>query len=332
MFGSHSHSHNGAACKHSHGAANLGFGDEDENTPNIPPMNPMMMAMMQQMKNSTGNDGTMALNPMAMMMQQAQNNPQMKEIFSKMFEYRQQMMKEFMEKGGQTNPEAVKELMQKAAEVQSKLMQELKDSNTSNNPTPTTGNKDSKASNLLGGNLNNSNLDDLINKRNLNQRLKEEEEKKIMEAIENKDYTTLNAIKATQYGILERLKELIESGQTDPNKPDSENVYLLHWAAINNRLEIAKYLIELGVKVDAIGGELETTALNWAARSGHIHMCILLIQNGADPNLPDIEGYSTIHVASMFGHSNVVAYLLVKGIDVSNLNKYPKVYLYSTLA
>lgn len=320
MFGSHGHSHNGAACKHSHGAANLGFGDEDENAPSMPPMNPMMMAMMQQMANSAGNDGTVAVNPMVMMMQQAQNNPQMKEMFSRMFEYRQQMMKEFMEKGGQANPEAVKELMQKAAEAQSKMMQELKNSNNSNDPSQMARNQDSKASNLLGGNLNNSNLDDLINKRNLNQKMKEEEEKTIMEAIEKKDYTILNAIKATQYGILERLKELIESGQTDPNKPDSENVYLLHWAAINNRLEIAKYLLDLGVKVDAVGGELETTALNWAARSGHIHMCILLIQHGADPNLADVEGFSTIHVASMFGHSNVVAYLLVKGTDVSNLN------------
>lgn len=317
MFGSHGHSHNGTACKHSHGGQNFGFGDEEENTPNVPTMNPMMMAMMQQMNNNLGGgDGTVAMNPMVMMMQQAQNNPQMKELLTKMFEQRQQMMKEFMEKGGQKNPEAVKELMGKAAEAQAKLMQELKACSLSNDKNSAAKNLESKASDLLGGNLNSSSLDDLINKRNINQKLKEDEEKNIMEAIDKKDYSVLNAVKATQYGILERLKELIETGQTDPNKPDSENVYLLHWAAINNRLEIAKYLLDLGVNVDAIGGELETTALNWAARSGHIHMCILLIQNGADPSLLDVEGFSTIHVASMFGHSNVVAYLLVKGIDV----------------
>lgn len=73
---------------------------------------------------------------------------------------------------------------------------------------------------------------------------REEEEQKILDAIARKDYAKLNAIKATQYGVLDRLKELVESGQCDPNLPDDENVYLLHWAAINNRVDIAKYLIK----------------------------------------------------------------------------------------
>jgi len=157
-------------------------------------------------------------------------------------------------------------------------------------------------------------LDDLINK-NDSKKAKDEEEARILDQIAKKDYTQLNAVKATQYGVLERLKELIETNQCDPHKPDSENVFLLHWAAINNRLEIAKYLLTLGVKVDVIGGELESTPLNWAARSGHVHMVILLMQSGADPRLFDIEGFSTIHLAVMFAHSNVAAYLLVQGVD-----------------
>ncbi len=147
--------------------------------------------------------------------------------------------------------------------------------------------------------------------------MKDEEEARILDAIAKKDYTGINAVKATQYGVLDRLKELVDSGQTDPHKPDSENVYLLHWAAINNRLEIAKYLLSLGCNVDQVGGELESTPLNWAARSGHVQMVILLMQHGANPRMFDIEGFSTLHLATMFAHSNVVAYLLVKGIDVS---------------
>jgi ankyrin repeat protein len=90
---------------------------------------------------------------------------------------------------------------------------------------------------------------------------------------------------------------------------------LLHWAAINNRIDIARYLLKMGARIDPVGGELETTPLNWAARSGHVNMVVVLMQNGADPNACDIEGFSTIHLATMFAHSNVVAYLLVKGID-----------------
>ena len=175
----------------------------------------------------------------------------------------------------------------------------------------------STGTSLLGADLNASPLDDLINKRTVSKKAKEDEESRILEQIARKDYSQLNAVKATQYGVFERLKELVESNQCDPNKPDAENVYLLHWAAINNRLEIAKYLLGLGVQIDVIGGELESTPLNWAARSGHVHMVILLMQHGADPCLYDVEGFSTLHLATMFAHSNVVAYLLVKGIDVS---------------
>jgi hypothetical protein len=35
----------------------------------------------------------------------------------------------------------------------------------------------------------------------------------------------------------------------------------------------------------------------------------------------DVEGFSTIHLATMFAHSHVVAYLLVKGIDVRIITK-----------
>ena len=41
---------------------------------------------------------------------------------------------------------------------------------------------------------------------------------------------------------------------------------MLHWAAINNRTEIVKYLIAKGANVDAIGGELASTPLHWATR------------------------------------------------------------------
>lgn len=46
-------------------------------------------------------------------------------------------------------------------------------------------------------------------------------------------------VRATQFGVLERCIELVEAGH-DVNQLDAENVSLLHWAAINNRLEVVK--------------------------------------------------------------------------------------------
>lgn len=349
----HGHSHDGGKCGHSHGGGgggffNVGFGDEDESKQKLmmrPP--PMMM----QTGDASNNGGGPGMAPMMMMMP-PQMTPQMMEFAKKMHEQRQILMKEFMEQGGNSNPQAVQDLMTKASQIQAQAMAQFKAASLANNSnsldnsgqpsnsssldhlinksnstaTIPTANKTDSASNLLNANLNASKLDELINNNNNNNRnlqsgqpkkvKDQDEENKILDAIAKKDYSSLNAIKATQYGVLDRLKELVDSGECDPHKPDSENVYLLHWAAINNRLDIAKYLISLGCDVDQIGGELESTPLNWAARSGHVMMAILLIQNGANPKLFDIEGFSTIHLATMFAHSNVVAYLLVQGVDV----------------
>ena len=53
------------------------------------------------------------------------------------------------------------------------------------------------------------------------------------------DYKNFDIVRAAQYGALERCVELIEGG-CDVNRPDAENVSVLHWAAINNRLEIVR--------------------------------------------------------------------------------------------
>ncbi|OWK17420.1 ZDHHC13, partial [Cervus elaphus hippelaphus] len=89
-----------------------------------------------------------------------------------------------------------------------------------------------------------------------------------------------------RYGIFERCKELVEAGY-DVRQPDKENVSLLHWAAINNRLDLVK--------------------------QGHLPMVILLLQYGADPALIDGEGFCGIHLAVLFQHMPIIAYLISKG-------------------
>ncbi|XP_013403183.1 palmitoyltransferase ZDHHC17 isoform X2 [Lingula anatina] len=127
-------------------------------------------------------------------------------------------------------------------------------------------------------------------------------------------------VKATQYGVIERCKELVEAG-FDVNQMDRENVSLLHWAAINNRQELAKYYISKGCIIDKFGGDLNSTPLHWATRQGHLPMMVQLMSYGADPSLRDGEGCSCIHLAAQFGHSSLVAYLLAKGQDVDMLDK-----------
>ncbi|NXN42323.1 ZDH13 Palmitoyltransferase, partial [Rhinoptilus africanus] len=135
------------------------------------------------------------------------------------------------------------------------------------------------------------------------------------------DPSTCDIVKATQYGFIERCKELVEAGY-DVRQPDKENVTLLHWAAINNRQELVKYYISKGAIVDQLGGDLNSTPLHWAIRQGHLPMVMLLLKCGADPSLIDGEGFSSIHLAVLFQHMPIVAYLIAKGqnIDTTDLN------------
>ncbi|XP_064282310.1 palmitoyltransferase ZDHHC13 isoform X3 [Passer domesticus] len=135
------------------------------------------------------------------------------------------------------------------------------------------------------------------------------------------DPSTCGIVKATQYGMLERCKELVEAGY-DVRQPDKENVTLLHWAAINNRQELVKYYISKGAVVDQLGGDLNSTPLHWTIRQGHLPMVMLLLKCGADPSLIDGEGFSSIHLAVLFQHMPIIAYLIAKGqnIDTTDFN------------
>lgn len=52
-----------------------------------------------------------------------------------------------------------------------------------------------------------------------------------------------------------------------PNDLDAQGCRPLQWSSINNHLLATKFLLEKGAEVDATGGELNATALHWAARS-----------------------------------------------------------------
>ncbi|XP_026803030.3 putative palmitoyltransferase ZDHHC13 [Pangasianodon hypophthalmus] len=129
------------------------------------------------------------------------------------------------------------------------------------------------------------------------------------------DSSSWDIVKATQFGAFDRCKELVEAGY-DVRQPDKENVTLLHWAAINNRADLIKYYISKGAVVDQLGGDLNSTPLHWAIRQGHLQMVIQLMRYGADPSLVDGEGYGGLHLAVLFQHMPIAAYLIAKGQEV----------------
>ncbi|CAF4681566.1 unnamed protein product, partial [Rotaria sp. Silwood2] len=136
------------------------------------------------------------------------------------------------------------------------------------------------------------------------------------------DPHTTDLVSAVQYGYYDRVVQLIEPEPNLVITPVNGDITLLHWAAINNRIKIAKYLLDKHAQIDAFGGELNSTPLHWAIRDGKLPMVIFLLSHNAQASLFDGEGFSSIHLASMFGHTDIVAYLIAKGQDIDLLDKH----------
>lgn len=90
----------------------------------------------------------------------------------------------------------------------------------------------------------------------------------------------------------------------------------MHWASINGQVETCNYLLDKGAEVDAFGGELVSTPLQWAARNGHLYVLYTLIKHGANPSTMDSQGFNALHLVV---HSSVIMavfYVLQQNIDI----------------
>ncbi|KAJ3273008.1 hypothetical protein HDV01_004914 [Terramyces sp. JEL0728] len=114
------------------------------------------------------------------------------------------------------------------------------------------------------------------------------------------------------------VEALLEEGKVLVSDRDSGNVTALHWAAINNHVNIAKYLLDRGAELDTLGGDLVATPFHWAARSGHVQMVTLLYSKGANLYIKDSQGYNALHLAVHAGHAMMIVYLLSIGMDVDS--------------
>eukprot|EP00903_Cladosiphon_okamuranus_P009592 g9131.t1 len=131
-----------------------------------------------------------------------------------------------------------------------------------------------------------------------------------------------DAVKACQFGDEDALQELLEPATgrvlVDVNERDAEDVPLLHWAAINDRRQIVKYLLKQGAVTSAIGGVLKESALMWAARQGYMTIIVDLLRAGADPHHRNTYGQTALHLAAQRGHVNTVLVVLAAGVPVTS--------------
>lgn len=65
---------------------------------------------------------------------------------------------------------------------------------------------------------------------------------------------------------------------------------------------------------------MESTPLHWCVRQGHLAATVLLMQANADPTARDLEGCEAIHLASQFGHTAVLAYLIARNVYIDTFD------------
>ena len=96
--------------------------------------------------------------------------------------------------------------------------------------------------------------------------------------------TTLAAppdlLDAARKGNLKRVQKLLDSG-ADVNQRDKTGFTALHWAAMTNKQEVAKLLIEKKADINAREFEYKLSPLDVAKSRRFTDMADLLIKNGA---------------------------------------------------
>ena len=91
----------------------------------------------------------------------------------------------------------------------------------------------------------------------------------------------------------------------------------LQWAALNNRVAVATYLIERGAAVNATDNDKQTP-IHWASVRGSLPCAELLLRHGARLDQADCRGYDPVHVAAQYGHTGEFIFIPVRAIRSDN--------------
>eukprot|EP00803_Ostreobium_quekettii_P002329 evm.model.scf_1774.5 EVM.evm.TU.scf_1774.5 scf_1774:27209-33158(+) len=125
-----------------------------------------------------------------------------------------------------------------------------------------------------------------------------------------------SAWKACAYGDFEKLREFVKSDPECVHKPDDQGFSPLQWAALNNRVSVANFLLERGASPNSTDGTGQT-ALHWSAVRGALAVAEILLRAGARADITDSRGYTVWHVAAQYGQTAVIYHLALKwNLDV----------------
>ncbi|MBR8537035.1 ankyrin repeat domain-containing protein [Carboxylicivirga sediminis] len=101
---------------------------------------------------------------------------------------------------------------------------------------------------------------------------------------------------------------LLENG-AEIDAVDGMNRTALMFASTGPFTQAVDVLIQAGANVNATDNEEQWTPVMMAASEGQLEVVKLLVANGADLSMVDVDGESSLDFAQSKGHQEVVAYI-----------------------
>ncbi len=120
---------------------------------------------------------------------------------------------------------------------------------------------------------------------------------------------------AAREGDFEAVQTLLRQG-ADPNGAQPDGMTALHWAAVNNDVEMTRVLLYAGATIHPrtrLGGY---TPLHMASRTGNAEAVEALLEGGADPDVMTTTGVTALHFAADANAATVIDALAAHGADV----------------
>lgn len=111
------------------------------------------------------------------------------------------------------------------------------------------------------------------------------------------------------------LVELLLKAGGDANLSEPHGATALHSCASKDNIEAAKVLLKYGAVLNKGGYGYNEVPLMVAASKGNDKIIQLFLQNGADPNAQDTEGWTSLMHAALQGKTSAVQLLIQAGGD-----------------
>ncbi|KAM3964878.1 ankyrin repeat domain-containing protein 39 [Aphomia sociella] len=118
---------------------------------------------------------------------------------------------------------------------------------------------------------------------------------------------------AAYYGDKDRVNFLIDKARNvkdTVNAADNSGYTPLHYAARTGNIDICKILLQNGANINTQTKSGVATPLHKAASAGKIDMVKFLIQSGATIEMQDVDGQTVLHKAVENNNIDLVNFLL----------------------